>query len=258
MTPAEGSACARAALAGNPSDGYGGAVLAVTLNEQRAQTLAGPAAALQVSPDSELVRATVDRFARHLVPAAARTAIAWSTSIPRAVGLGGSSAIVIAALRALCSLHAVTLPRATLAELALAIEVEELGIAAGLQDRVAQAYGGLTFMDFGPAAGRHCYERLDPALLPPLLVAWRPEAAGESGAVHATLRTRFEQRDPVVRSGLTEFAKLAGRARAGGASANNAGSGGAIVAACTDAGQRERVSRQLREIGCRTLAPVPI
>ncbi len=295
MTWTEGEACARAALAGNPSDGYGGAVLAVTLGEQRARALARVAPALQIRPDSELVRATVERFARDLVPAAARTAVEWKTSIPRAVGLGGSSALVIATLRALCSLHSVTLPRSKLAELALAIEVDELDIAAGLQDRVAQAYGGLTFMDFGPAAGRHRYERLDPALLPPLLAAWRPEAAGESGAVHTPLRDRFKQRDPAVRRAVSELARLAVRARLAllqgdraelarcvdgsfeqrrqmmeldprhiemieaartcGASANYAGSGGAIVVICAGAEQRERVSSALTEIGCLTLVP---
>ncbi len=50
------------------------------------------------------------RFARELArgPRAA-TAVTWRTSIPRGVGLGGSSAIVIATLRALCELHGVAL-----------------------------------------------------------------------------------------------------------------------------------------------------
>jgi len=45
--------------------------------------------------------------------------------------------------------------------LALAVETEDLGIAAGLQDRVAQAYQGLVFMDF--ERGRNA--RLDASLL---------------------------------------------------------------------------------------------
>ena len=44
----------------------------------------------------------------------------WTTSIPRGVGLGGSSAIVIATLRALCDLHDARARRDELAELALA------------------------------------------------------------------------------------------------------------------------------------------
>ena len=84
-------------------------MLALTLAGQRARAFARPAEALEVSPESDLVSAAVTRFAREAQPSAARSAVQWTTSIARAVGLGGSSAIVIATLRALCSLHAVTL-----------------------------------------------------------------------------------------------------------------------------------------------------
>jgi glucuronokinase len=297
MAPAEfaaGEACARAALAGNPSDGYGGAVLALTLAGQRAQAVARRAPALAVSPESELVRATVTRFARLRERAAAGTAIEWSTSIPAGVGLGGSSAIVIAVLRALCSLYAVALAEPELAELALAVEVEELDIAAGLQDRVAQAYGGLTFMDFARDAGPWRYERLDASLLPPLVVAWRCDTAGESGAVHSPLRDRHARGEPVVLEALAELGSLARVARAAllardrarlarcvdgsfdarrrmlpldprhvemvqcaracGASANYAGSGGAIVAVCRHREERERTLSALRALGCDALS----
>ncbi len=98
---AAGEADARAALAGNPSDGYGGAVLAVTLPAYTARAEIRSAERLQVDPDSDLVRAAVRRFARLFAPEAPAAAITWSTTIPRGVGLGGSSAIVIAVLRAL-------------------------------------------------------------------------------------------------------------------------------------------------------------
>jgi glucuronokinase len=183
-----GAAHARAALAGNPSDGYGGAVLAFTFAEQHARAIATPARTPAVDPPAALVTATVNRFANEFAPAARDTAITWSTDIPRGVGLGGSSAIIIATLRALSDLHDVSIDRRRLAALALAIETVELGIAAGLQDRVAQTHGGLTFMDFGPehASGgdRHGhYERLHPASLPALLVAWCTDASEDSGGV---------------------------------------------------------------------------
>jgi glucuronokinase len=287
-----GTAGARAALVGNPSDGYGGAVLAVALHEYGARATAQSGPELQIVPPSDLVRATVLRFAREHAPAAERTTIRWSTSIPRAVGLGGSSAIVIAVLRALCSLYAVALNRPALAELALAVEVEQLGIAAGPQDRVAQVYGGVMFMDFG--RGAEGYEPLDPALLPPLLVAWRGDAGGLSGAVHAPLRERYEQGDSAVVNGMAELGRLAHRARAAlldgdraafaacvdgsfeqrrvmlaldhrhaqmvrrarecGAAANYAGSGGAIVAVCRDEAHRLAAAVELRRLGCDTVA----
>jgi galactokinase/mevalonate kinase-like predicted kinase len=278
---------ARAALAGNPSDGYGGAVLAVTIEEFGARVRASRAPGLVVTPESVLVEATVRRFARDLEPAALATATHWSTSIPRCVGLGGSSAIVIATLKALCTLHSVQLPEATLATLALAVETEELGITAGLQDRVAQAYGGLTFMDFGEP---HRYERLDHRMLPPLVVAWRSHAAEDSGSVHDDLRARFDRGEATTRAAMAQLASLARSARdavlagdpyelaacvdgsfdarqsmisldprhvemievarSGGASANYTGSGGAIVAVCEDESHQEAVAKALAAAAC--------
>ena len=282
MPRGEGSVSARTALAGNPSDGYGGAVLAVTLPKLIASASASPAPQLRVDPPSRLVEATVRRYARELEPSAINTAITWHTSIPRAVGLGGSSAIVIAVLKALgCALRA-----DELAALALAIEVEELGITAGLQDRVAQAYGGLTFMDFGS----HRYEPLDRDLLPPLLIAWRASSAEDSNVVHADLRSRFDAGDEGLRVAMAELGAYARGARDAllaadleqfgrcvdasfdvrarivpldprhvamielvrecGARANYAGSGGAIVAACRDADHRASIRGALLDAGC--------
>ena len=59
--------------------------------------------------------------------------------------------------------------------LILDIERLELGITAGLQDRVIQTMGGVVFMDFtGMAAGSHVgsYTRVDPNLLPQLYIAY--------------------------------------------------------------------------------------
>ena len=340
MTPepeiGRGEASARAALAGNPSDGYGGAVLAVALGAQRATATAVRGRGVVVEPEAELVRATVARFAAQLAPQARDVTVRWSTGIPRAVGLGGSSAIVIAVLRALGELFAVAPqlgglappqqppqnpqlgglappqqppqnpqlgglappqqpPRnpgpAALAELALSIEVDDLGTAAGLQDRVAQAFGGVTFMDFSvtPPA----YDALDPATLPPLVVAWRSESGGHSDAVHAPLRDRFERGEPVVVNGLRRLADHAhnaeqalrsgdrvgfaravdgsfdarrsmlaldprhvamiDRARSAGAAANYTGSGGAIVAVCSDDAHQKRVTSALRSLSCETI-----
>lgn len=201
------------------------------------------------------------------------------------MGLGSSSALVIAVLRALCRLHGVELHADDLAELALAVETEDLGIVAGLQDRVAQAHEGLTFMEFEPRR----YEALDPALLPPLLIAWRRDAGMSSGEIHAELRARYDRCQPHMREAMTDLAQAARRARAAltggdregfgrsvdrtfdlrrqlmpldpgcvemiqaardaGAHANYTGSGGAIVAVCRDAGHRRRVAAAVRRVG---------
>ena len=273
---AEGSAPARAALAGNPSDLYGGAVLAVTLPSLAAHVISEPADRLQVDPPNPLVEAAARRLG-------VSAKLEWRTTIPLSVGLGGSSALAIATLRALCELGP-----DELAELALAVEVEDLGIAAGPQDRYAQAYGGLTFMEFGGL--RPECERLDPVLLPPLVIGWREAAQEHSGAVHSGLRRALDM-EPVRRLAelardarrallardLPEFARcvdssfnaraelialdprhveMVATARNRGASANYTGSGGAIVAVCQDGEQCREVGAALRAIDCRTRAVV--
>ncbi len=232
------------------------------------------------------------RLASELEPRALQTAVRWESSIPRDVGLAGSSALVIAVLRALGELYGLALEPAALARLALAVELEELGIAAGPQDRVAQAYGGLTFMDFG---GQHRYEPLDPDLLPPLAIAWRPGARGHSGHVHSGLRDRHRAGEPLVLETMERLATAAREARTallegdverfGGsmdatldlrrgmlvldpgclemvdaarrsdASANYTGSGGAIVVAAPDRARLRPAMEALHAIGCLA-APV--
>jgi glucuronokinase len=284
---ASGRALARAALAGNPSDGYGGAVLAVCVPDLAAHAEAQPAAEVLSDPPSALVDAAIARFAR------GPCAIRWTTTVPREVGLAGSSAIVTATVRALCALHDHVLAPDALAELALAVEVDDLGIAAGPQDRYAQAHEGVVLMDF--AGARPHVERLDPALLPELYLAWRRDAAETSHTVHGGLRDRAAE--PRVRAAM---ARLAGHARAArdalcagdhagfawaldasfderaalveldprhvamvdaargaGASANYAGSGGAIVGTLPPGGL-EPVASALLALGCDVIAPSPL
>lgn len=295
MTPAESARAvvpARAALAGNPSDGYGGAVLAVAFDDRAAWAQATPARAPRVAPGSRLVTAAVHRLERVTGVAVSTCDIRWGTTIPRSVGLAGSSAIVIAVIRSLCASHDIDLAPDDLAHLALDVESEDLGIAAGLQDRVAQVYGGVTFMDF---RSPHRFEPLDRHRLPPLVVAWREADGEDSGIVHGGLRERYAAGDRVVRESLHRLASLAHRARdavlagdrdelarcadgsfdarsamlelapghvemieiarAAGAGANYAGSGGAIICVCRNAAHQRDVVEALTCRGCTALVP---
>jgi glucuronokinase len=232
---------ARSALVGNPSDGFGGATIAFTLPELEAVVQAEPAMGVELEAEGErlefgdlaalmatgtagdyppggpiaLLMAAAKRFGERdpeLGDRGLRLTLVQS-SIPPAVGLAGSSGIVIATLRALGELFGAEVPTDELPQLALACENEELGIAAGLQDRVVQTYGGLVFMDFDPAdprGGR--YEPLDAALLPPLFVAWLVEGETESGLIHRGAHERFDAGDPEVVATIDEIAGLARRA----------------------------------------------
>jgi glucuronokinase len=284
---ASGSAFARAALAGNPSDGYGGAVLAVCVPALAAHAEATRGARSTSDPPSPLVDAAVARFGR------GACAVRWRTDVPREVGLAGSSAIVTATLRALCALYGHTLHPNALAEMVLAVEANDLGIAAGPQDRYAQAHEGLVLMDFGEADPR--VERLDVTLLPPLYLAWRADAAQTSHAVHGGLRERAGEaalrvamarlaghartaRDALLAGDAPAFAgavdasyderaalidldprhvAMVHAARGTGASANYAGSGGAIVGTLPPAGPAG-LEAALRALGCEVMAPIAL
>lgn len=212
-----GTAYARAALAGNPSDGYGGGVLAVCLGNSSVSVELHErpgAATLEVEPSaaSGLVRAAAARHAAATGRDAPALRATVRTAIPREVGLAGSSAIVIATLRALDALLGTRVSVARLPTLALAAETD-LGIAAGLQDRVAQAHGGLTAMTFA-LDGSYAARALDPLRLPPLALAWDTRGAAPSGAYHSDLRARWAAGEPLVRSVMAALRRVAAEAAA--------------------------------------------
>jgi glucuronokinase len=304
---------ARAALAGNPSDGYGGAVLAVPVRAVSARVAVRPAerlviggrsfttlddlrGALRERDVSGLVAlgvAAVEAFATH-IGRPEPCSIDISTTIPESVGLAGSSAVVIATLRALAIRAGHPLPPPdVLAAIALAAEVDGLGIAAGLQDRVVQCHDRMMHMEFG--GGDH--EAVEPGGVWQLLVAYRLGAAAPSGATHQPLRERYDRGDPDVHEAMEALADQARRAtaamrdgdtaslgaamersfdirrsivqldpahvemislaRAAGAAANFSGSGGSITVLATSDDIAISTRAALTRIGCRFL-DVPI
>ena len=170
-----------------------------------------PFALLSSDPDLlDLLEATAatfgERFA-HLPQVSASV----STSIPRSVGLAGSSALIIALLRALGTWENHKWDPVDLAELALSVERDRLGIEAGLQDRLVQAVGKPVAMTFDPVG-------FDTIEIPDdfnLFVAWTRVADEPSSMVHRSLRRRFDGGDDTVRSAMTELAIQAGRAKRG-------------------------------------------
>jgi len=202
-------AYARAGLIGNPSDGYHGRTMALSVPNYSASVVLYEWEDLEIVLSQEdrsrfrsihelqqdvelhgyyggarLVKATIRRFADYcrqqgIDLRADNFSIRYESTIPRNVGLAGSSAIIIATLRVLMEFYQVDIPLDVQPSLALSVEVCELGITGGLQDRVAQVYEGLVFMDFSREHtriinGLECgqYETLDPMLLPPVYVAF--------------------------------------------------------------------------------------
>lgn len=241
-------AYARAGLLGNPSDGYFGKTISFLVRNFRARVLVHPSARLEIKPSKadmpvfeslddlyqttrwrgyyggiRIIQALLVRFMDYCreqgieLPNRNFT-VEYETTIPMRLGLGGSSAIVTAALRALCAYYQVEIPKPVFANLVLETETRELGVPAGLQDRVVQAYEGLVYMNFArdlmERQGHGEYEPLDPALLPNVYVAYRTALSEGTEVFHNNVRERWRSGDPVVVAAMQEWASYAERGRA--------------------------------------------
>jgi glucuronokinase len=244
-------AYARAGLVGNPSDGYFGKTISLIVREYFAEIVLYEWDEIELIPSQEdhsrfdsvhdlqrdvalhgyyggirLVKATVKRFVDYCDLVGIKLherkfSLRYQSNVPRQVGMAGSSAIITATLRALIDFYGVKIPLQVLPSLALSVETMELGIAAGLQDRVIQAYEGLVYMDFAqermtePAPGFRCgmYEPLDVALLKNVYIAFRADVAEPTESFHNNLRARYEQGEPAVLAAMKTFAQLAADAR---------------------------------------------
>ena len=324
---------ARAGLIGNPSDGYNGKTITVIVKNFGAQVILYEWDRLEIVPGSSdesyfrsihdlardvrlhgyygglrLVKAAINGFVqycdeRKLTLHERHFSLRYESSIPRQVGMAGSSAIVVATLRALKNFYGIDIPKRVLPSLVLSVERDQLGIPAGLQDRVAQVYEGCTYMNFaketmktedGFVVGE--YEDLPVPLLPPLYVSYSADCSEPTEVFHNNLRFRYDQGEPAVVSAMQKCAELTVRAknallagqqellpglldanfdlrrsicqlpkeqilmvetaRSCGASANFAGSGGAVVGTYPNEEAFVKLQESMKKIGCETVKPI--
>jgi glucuronokinase len=240
-------AYARAGLIGNPSDGYYGRTISIVVKNFCAQVTLYETPDIEIIPNARdhskftsigdlakdvrlhgyyggvrLIKATAKKFHDYcvqtgVVPADKNFTIRYQSDIPRQVGLAGSSAIITATLRALMEFYGVSIPKPIQPNLILSVEKEELGISAGLQDRVIQVFEGMVYMDFSKdimeKQGYGNYEPMDPNLLPPLFIAYRTDLSEVSNIFHDNIRQRWQQGDKDVVAAMKDFASYAEKAR---------------------------------------------
>ena len=239
---------ARAGFLGNPSDGYFGKTISFTVRNFRARVLLYPSARIEIKLSKadlpvfenlrelyettrwrgyyggiRIIQALIIRFMDYcreqgLELEDRNFTIEYDSNIPQRLGLGGSSAIITAALRALSAYFNVIIPKPVQASLALETETEELGVPAGLQDRVIQAYEGLVYMDFAKPImdrqGYGNYEPLDPGLLPNVYLAYRTALSEGTEVFHNNVRSRWLAGDPEVVNAMKTWAGYAEQGRA--------------------------------------------
>ncbi len=241
-------AFARAGLIGNPSDGYFGKTISFVIRNFRARVQIWESPFFEIIPGHgdlarfnsvsdflrdqrlhgyyggmRLIKAAIKKFDDHCqknqirIDLSRSFTICYDSNIPRLVGMGGSSAITVATFRALMEFYNVEIQRQVLPSLALSVEKEELGIAAGLQDRVIQVYEGIVYMDFNrellTTRGYGTYEPLQPDPVPPIFVAYDPDRAEVSDISHRSLRQLFDQGDETVVAAMQRYRELTDAAK---------------------------------------------
>ena len=240
-------AYARAGLVGNPSDGYFGKTIAFSIRNFKATVQLWESPHFEIVPSAgdlakfdtvrsflrdaklngyygglRLMKATVKRFHEYCKQNGRELhernfTLSFESDIPRLVGLAGSSAIITATIRALMKFYEGEVPQHLMPGLILSVERDELGISAGLQDRVIQTYQGIVYMDFEKSLiegrGYGIYEDLTPPKMPPLYVAYDPERAEISDIPHRNLRDLFNRGDPTVVGAMQKYRHLTDRGR---------------------------------------------
>jgi len=244
----EGIAFARAGLLGNPSDGYHGKIIAVSVRNFAARVVLEDSPEFRIVAAAEdeecypsvrafvektrlygyyggarLLKAAVRKFldycdGRGLVLREGNFTLRYSSNIPRQIGLGGSSALVTAAMRTLMAFYGVEIPIELRPTLILSAERDELEINAGFMDRVIQTYEGCVYMDLAERLIRERsyghYERLDCGQLPHLYLAYKTSLGKVSGRVLNEIRRNYDRGDERTISTLKKIAGLADAGKA--------------------------------------------
>ena len=240
-------AYARAALIGNPSDGYFGKTISFTFSNFYASVTLYESPELEIIPTERdgstfksidalmddvrlfgyyggirLLKAAIKTFRQYTIRKGIEIdnrnfTIRYESNIPNLVGMAGSSAIITACFRALMAFYGVTIPKAELANIILATEQNELGITAGLQDRVIQVYEGLVYMDFDKALmekqGHGNYVELNPTTLPNLFIAYRTDLSEMSDVFHNNIRARFDAGEKEIVDAMKYWAGITDEGR---------------------------------------------
>lgn len=236
-----GIAYPRAALIGNPSDGFGGMTISFVFSDFKAEVRLMEHERIEVLPGKvdhlnwddlnefeksvssmgyygglRLLKATLLVFTKHCKTHNINLhnrgfKLSYDTNIPVLLGLSGSSAIISACLRALGNWYNVKMEPWLLANLAWQVETKELGIPAGLQDRVAQAYNYPVFMDFDAghfnSKPHGKYDKLTRPLKN-IYIAYSGTLAEGSEKTHSNLRERFNNGDTEMLEAVEKWKQL--------------------------------------------------
>ena len=196
----------RVGLIGNPSDIYGGFGLGFPIWNWQAKVFLDPS--ISSAEEMPLLQAARLVFSQlHFIKE--EFGLRFISDIPLQAGLGGSSALVMAALRAMGKAHGLQWTWRSLADATLTVEQEHLGIIAGPMDRWIQAQEEFLWMDF---SGNKT-EVLPINTLPSLKVLISSKPGRPSGSVHAPIMERWSRGDPQIKRVMDAYRPLVEQGR---------------------------------------------
>jgi D-glycero-alpha-D-manno-heptose-7-phosphate kinase len=135
--------------------------------------------------------------------------LATRSGVPAGSGLGGSSTLLVAMLKAAAAARGGSLGAARILRLATDLEARVIGVPTGTQDHVGALYGGLSAVTFPPGGTKRTAVRADVAALARRLVLVYTGLPHDSAVNNWEITKRFVERDKVVRRHLGAIAGAA-------------------------------------------------
>ena len=238
----ETSSYPRAAVIGNPSDGYFGKTIAFVFSNFIAKVKIYQTPELEIKPQRldgttfknmtglvedinfagyyggmRLIKGMIKVFYQYCINnnislASKNFTIQYTSDIPLRLGLAGSSAILSACLKGLCLFYERYSAPAIFANLVLSVENDELGISGGLQDRVAQAFEKPVFMNFDKKImkkqGYGNYSVLQTDNFPLFYIAFRKNLSEGTEVLHNNLKARFNIGEEKVLQAMNRWSEI--------------------------------------------------
>jgi len=226
----EASAPARAGVIGNPTDGYGGSMIACSLGlratarispcDRIELTFGGEETAITDEKDLLLDGGVLDipkSVIRYLRIADQKFRLEGLSDIPFRSGLAGSTAMLTATFGAVATHIGLRLNPYQMAETIRYIELNYMDIQCGYQDQYMSVFGGLNYLDFRTKEfyrelHEEAFATVEPLAqyvdkLPFVLVHTGVQRI--SGSILRPVRERWLDGDPAVVEGYREIAELA-------------------------------------------------
>jgi D-glycero-alpha-D-manno-heptose-7-phosphate kinase len=135
-----------------------------------------------------------------------------ASEVPPGTGLGSSSTLTVAAVKAVSTARGQTLSKEEVARMATRVELEKMGMPIGYQDQYASAFGGLNFMEFSPQGVQVTPIRTPPGTLEALqhnLLLFFTGTARESAKILARQRASTERSQADVLEALVTVRDMA-------------------------------------------------